>query len=69
MNERKLSEMKNNDNNNEYTVKVEGVEPYRRPIWQRFFSSAAAVAVMAGGVVAAAYMLPKISSSNHLAAG
>lgn len=68
MNERKLSEMKNNDNNNEYSVKVEGVEPYRRPIWQRFFSSAAAVAVMAGCVAAAAYMLPKMSSSNHLAA-
>ena len=57
----KMSERKFNKNikglydDDEKTVS--GVEVYKRPVWQRVLSAAAAVAVLAGGITGTAYAL------------
>ena len=57
----KMSERKFNNNINGLSADdeqtVSGVEVYKRPIWQRVLSTAAAIAVLAGGITGTAYTL------------
>ncbi|WP_455530749.1 hypothetical protein, partial [Ruminococcus sp.] len=57
----KMSERKFNKNINGLSdgdeQTVSGVEVYKRPVWQRVLSTAAAVAVLAGGITGTAYAL------------
>ncbi|WP_303838353.1 hypothetical protein [Ruminococcus flavefaciens] len=53
MSEKKFDELMNekkDEKNNEYSVSVSGVEKYRKPVWHRALCTAAAVAVIAGGL-------------------
>lgn len=57
----KMSERKFNNNINGLSADdeqtVSGVEVYKRPVWQRVLSAAAAIAVLAGGITGTAYAL------------
>lgn len=46
---------------------VSGVEVYKRPVWQRFLSAAAAVAVIAGGAVGTGYALRHFKNTSNVA--
>ena len=59
MSERKYEELINNGSENEYTISVNGVEQYRRPVWRKAVSAAAAFAIVAGGIGAAVAVMPK----------
>ena len=59
MSEKKFDELMNekkDEKNNKYSVSVSGVEKYRKPVWYRVLSTAAAVAVIAGGLGTAALL-------------
>lgn len=59
MSEKKYYELMNEKeekNNNEYSVSVSGVEKYRKPVWHTALCTAAAVAVIAGGLGTAAFL-------------
>ena len=59
MSEKKFDELMNekkDEKNNKYSVSVSGVEKYRKPVWHRVLSTAAAVAVIAGGLGTAALL-------------
>lgn len=64
MSEKKFDKMINDrDRNNEYADSVSGVDVYRRPVWQKALCAAAAFAVIAGGIGATAYLMPKKGDS------
>ena len=59
MSEKKYDELMNqkkDEKYNEYSESVSGVETYRKPVWHRALCTAAAVAVIAGGLGTAALL-------------
>ena len=65
MSERKFDKMiSERERNNEYTDSVSGVDIYRRPVWHKALCAAAAFAVIVGGIVTTAYLMPKKAGSS-----
>ena len=65
MSEKKFDElMKEENKGNDYAESVSGVEKYRRPVWHKALSVAAAIALLAGGIGTAAALKHKSPKSN-----
>ena len=72
MSERKFNNNNNNNNNNNILPEIDeqivsGVEIYKSPIWKRFLSAVAAIAVIAIGAVGTGYALRHFRNVSDVA--
>ncbi len=66
---RKIYNERTNESNEAHAVEVSGVEQYKKPIWHKIVSAAAALALVAG-LGAGGYMLARNKGAdNHFAGG